>query len=831
MPVFNFTQTQTTLRGKRWGAEDEKGENNSRNFLARPPHARPSSLPLAVRGPGCRTNFSFAQMRALAPRRPTCPARRGRPLATTPRAGQTRRAAPPPSPAVSLAAAPVTAKDTRSQLPPPPELDQLPPSLARSVAVVRRGGVPVYILGVSHVSAVSVEQVREKKEGGWCGGRERGGGKGAREDSTNKPARRWRAAATLTLSTPPAPQTAALISAVAPDAVLVEVCNDRLGLLLPPRDKDAPTPQVWHTSGVRLDGTPSDVDGWPSTDALLSVCRTSPGVPVTTSDIEADCVALQATGLFRSVRPSTTMPRSGAAPAYLATASSSPPMAPAMPLGDVVFATTPRDLPPPTSVAWRLDSGVEAAGATVDAAAADAAAARLATGTDAAAATGKRGAVVGVLAGAAPGLAALVAGVPPGRRARVSYSGIETGRLEIVFKLDGEGEGEGGKSLHASPSLLTGLEESAVGGVGPGIEPFVPYRGPLPLTKTMRVDNLADVLPVETVSVDDVAAAAGGERGGDVATSFVGRWPPPRVPKTGDDDDEEDDEDASSTPSSSSPLTPALDWLACTLTKRYARYQSAAGDKAGVEDGAAWRAALAAADATRTTAAVVVADAPSTRVARKLAARVALAVPVAAAAAVGIVAAAATAIDGGLVEGDAAITAVRAAAVAGVSACVWPFVAPLVEVRSFASKTAAELEALVAPTEPLSITTRSRYWGEDALLGWPGATQPLIDDRDAYMAAVAHAAAGGEALAPAYARDKGGSGPSVWRYAAPAAAAAIKGAAPPRVGEGEYALPPTPRAIVAVVGTAHVPGMRREWERLEAGAVSARALAEGAMKE
>ena len=632
----------------------------------------------------------------------------------------------------------------------------------------------------------------------------------------------------------PLPQTAALIAAVSPDAVLVEVCNDRLGLLLPPRDKDAPTPQVWHTSGVRLDGVPTDVDGWPSSDALLSVCRTAPGVPVTTSDIEADCVALQATGLFRCARPSTTMPRRGAAPAYLATASSSPPMAPAMPLGDVVFAATPRDLPPPTSVAWRLDSGVEGAGATVDAAAADAAAARLATDTDAAAATGKRGAVVGVLVGAAPGLAALVAGVPPGRRARVSYTGIETGRLEVVFKLDGGDEGETAQSPHASspPALLTGLEDSAIGGVGPGIEPFVPYRGPLPLTKTMRVDNLADVLPVETVSVDDVAARDALDEG--VAASFVGRWPPPRVEKTGDDDNDEAEEDdgASTSSSSSSPLTPALDWLARTLTKRYARYQSAAGDKAGVEDGAAWRAALATADATRTTSAVVVADAPSSRVARKLAARVALAVPVAVAAAVGIVAAAATAIDGGLVDGDAAITATRAAAVAGVSACVWPFVAPLVEVRSFASKSATELEALVAPTEPLSITTKSRYWGEDALLGWPGATQPIIADRDAYMAAVAHAAAGGEALAPAYARDGGGSAStSVWRYATPAPTAAIKGAAPARVGEGEYALPATPRAIVAVVGTAHVPGMRREWERLEAGSVDARELAEGAIKE
>jgi hypothetical protein len=49
------------------------------------------------------------------------------------------------------------------------------------------------------------------------------------------------------------------------------------------------------------------------------------------------------------------------------------------------------------------------------------------------------------------------------------------------------------------------------------------------------------------------------------------------------------------------------------------------------------------------------------------------------------------------------------------------------------------------------------------------------------------------------------------------------------VGEGQFELPASPRAVVAVVGTAHVPGMRRAWARLEAGEVSARELAEGVM--
>lgn len=46
-------------------------------------------------------------------------------------------------------------------------------------------------------------------------------------------------------------------------------------------------------------------------------------------------------------------------------------------------------------------------------------------------------------------------------------------------------------------------------------------------------------------------------------------------------------------------------------------------------------------------------------------------------------------------------------------------------------------------------------WGEDALLKWPGAVTPLIEERDAYMARVVAAAAqGSNPNVPAYVADQ-----------------------------------------------------------------------------
>lgn len=102
------------------------------------------------------------------------------------------------------------------------------------------------------------------------------------------------------------------------------------------------------------------------------------------------------------------------------------------------------------------------------------------------------------------------------------------------------------------------------------------------------------------------------------------------------------------------------------------------------------------------------------------------------------------------------------------------------------------------------------FWGEDALLRWPGVWGPLIAERDAYMARVAAAAATGKPTgAPAYVADEAG-GQLVWRYAM--AAGGPEGSAPRGLGDGEYGPAAGVKNVVVVVGTAHVRGMCAAWE-------------------
>ena len=104
-----------------------------------------------------------------------------------------------------------------------------------------------------------------------------------------------------------------------------------------------------------------------------------------------------------------------------------------------------------------------------------------------------------------------------------------------------------------------------------------------------------------------------------------------------------------------------------------------------------------------------------------------------------------------------------------------------------------------------------KLWGEDALLSWPGAMEPIIHRRDAYMARSIAAAASGrpEGLTPAYVATRAPGGGAVLQYAMPQGGE--PGACPVGQGAGQYAPLAGPRNVVAVVGTAHVRGMIREW--------------------
>lgn len=78
-----------------------------------------------------------------------------------------------------------------------------------------------------------------------------------------------------------------------PDIVLVELCKERVPLLVNP---DEPAPSLWHAACQSVSGVPAGRPGWPSAAQLLAAARCRGGAPVSAVEIEDDAVALLATG-------------------------------------------------------------------------------------------------------------------------------------------------------------------------------------------------------------------------------------------------------------------------------------------------------------------------------------------------------------------------------------------------------------------------------------------------------------------------------------------------------------------------------------------------------
>lgn len=90
------------------------------------------------------------------------------------------------------------------------------------------------------------------------------------------------------------PQVKELIRAVRPEVVMVELCKDRVGLLVDDQVEKQAT-NLWHTRKVLIEGLPED-PAWPTADELKPLLQTRCGRPVTTQDIEADVYTLLSTG-------------------------------------------------------------------------------------------------------------------------------------------------------------------------------------------------------------------------------------------------------------------------------------------------------------------------------------------------------------------------------------------------------------------------------------------------------------------------------------------------------------------------------------------------------
>ena len=689
----------------------------------------------------------------------------------------------------------------------PPALADLPRALRDATAVLDApNGARVYVLGVSHVSAAACGQVKE------------------------------------------------LISRVRPDAVVVELCKDRAGMLVDP-ETTAKAPDTWICTRVEFQGLPGsdggkkkeeeDGDGdkkdggesaadraaaaeaWPRAAELAALLRTRIGRAVTTAEVEGDVAALEATGLFARVRPLCEPSRRGDAPMLAAVKADGDgaeqeqearlALEYVAPLGCTRFIVEPRKLPAIKSMSVRLDSSLKGAAVPqeqLDAIAAEAVAA--------CAAEPPRGALLAYLVARRKLIDAVEAaqgqhggsssssGSEPSASSSsdgviVDFSGVATGAAEAVVRARRPGDGDA--------SFVSGLEASADGGGagadGDGIERFRPVKRGVQLSPRMSLPAEAaarmNALKAAKRAAAAMTARSGSGSGGSGAAPAFRFWRPEEVPPA----DLGRPEPA-----------PGPDTLAALLTGLYAGLQAKAGRAVGVAPGAAWRAAIEAATESGARL-VVLGDRPATISQRRLAdamfpstaARLAvgLAALVGGAAASHVPAVAdllagADAVPGGL----GAATLAAGAAVAAAS--LWPVVGPLAEVWRFSQLDGPAVEAAVALKGPIAadLDTPLVFWGEDALLRWPGAWRPLIEERDAYMARVAAAAATGAPTgAPAYVAGEAG-GQLVWRYAM--SAGAPLGSAPRGVGEGEYAPPQGgARAVVVVVGTAHVRGMCREW--------------------
>ena len=111
-------------------------------------------------------------------------------------------------------------------------------------------------------------------------------------------------------------QTDQLIEAVKPETVLLELCKDRVDLLI---DPSTSTPQHWHTRTTNLQGVRRQ-----QASIMADTCRQltrllhcQPGQAFSAHDIEQDCVKLLSSGIFGSAQPANKQAALADAPAFI----------------------------------------------------------------------------------------------------------------------------------------------------------------------------------------------------------------------------------------------------------------------------------------------------------------------------------------------------------------------------------------------------------------------------------------------------------------------------------------------------------------------------------
>eukprot|EP00775_Hariotina_reticulata_P012413 gene12413-12548_t len=518
-----------------------------------------------------------------------------------------------------------------------------------------------------------------------------------------------------------------LVRAVRPDVVMVELCKERLALLVDPENPDRRA-ETWHCRQVSLEGVPED-PLWPGTAQLLQLLNSRIGAAVTTQEIEDDVSRLLATGLFGKARPAAASALKGEAPQFAAVkpevedeednnnSTSAAPAAAAgesegavyagdvslqmvPPLGGLKFVVEPRVLP--------LISSMETAdGADKEE-----------KDKDDKDSSPSSDSSLPIYLKARARLAALF---PDPSQVVVTFTGVESGRVEVLVRA----------SRAADPAFVSGLESSAPGGEGVNIESFRPQRSSIQLSPGM-------LLPAE--AAERLAAVRAARQ----AARVLG--PPPGWQQRNEFRFWQQDEVKAAADQPQLPSNPVTDTFASLMTGLYSKLQAGAGDQVGITPGAAWRAALEAACEVGSQQ-VLLGDRPTDVSQRRLASSI-------------------TGASGG--------------------------------------RLLAALGLMDNLDKPFYV------WGEDALLRWPGAEQPLIQERDQFMGrALAAAATGRNPNVPLYVADQE-SGQLIWRYMVPQGSTSFS--APAGSGDGPVEPLAGPTAVVAVVGSAHVRGMAKEWQ-------------------
>lgn len=528
-----------------------------------------------------------------------------------------------------------------------------------------------------------------------------------------------------------------------PDVVLVELCKDRVQLLMD-EPEEPNQKSMWYAMETRVEG----FQGMEQKQ-MLEIAGIAPGIGVTRNDIEMGIRMLVATGCFDQVVPITLPANTEQLPAfhfdvrrYRATdLTCEDGFQQVNPLQCLGYRVKERSLPPPGGLEYLMDpSAID-----LDETKVESSLRRL---SEQARKEGMSTVHMGCLARKELLQLASQAGLDP-QRLRTDFDNLESNKPVLVHISVSEA---------ALPKAYTGM------------------GSPADLNLALQMSKAGQ----EVRSPQPSSERAGATRGGFASSS-----------------------------------TPA-NLLGDALSKSYGAVQASAGEKLGVQPGAAWRAALEEAAACGVKQ-FHLGDRPVSITKARMGAAIWAGTQPKLAGLAGMCAAISLA---AAVAGDASPIPLGAALggsfVTGMLGSVWLLSGPLREISEFASQDPEEIEESVQAElrKPLDEQEMWKLDGEDALVEWDGADRTIIAERDEYMAHTLHAAATGTlAVSPALVCDADGVGTGYYRY--------CMGAGVPekaRPGEGELGhsapeyLPMTDvSTVLGIVGAAHVRGIVDAW--------------------